>query len=106
MFSRFAPIVVFVSMLVPQQLSAQGILRAFGFPKTVVATGQSEVLGSVHMALTLGTTVADTLVIDVSPLKITNANTSDIRVTLAGNLTIGAVTIDAPNGRVGIPVNA
>src|SRR5262245_37823454 len=100
MFSRLAPIVFFLSMLLPQQLSAQGVFRAFGFPKTVTATGQTEVLGSVHLALTLGTTVADTLTIDVSPLKVTNTNAADIRLTLSGNITTGAVTIEAADGRV------
>ncbi|MBI2149908.1 MAG: hypothetical protein HYU27_04795 [Acidobacteria bacterium] len=98
---------VFITLLtLPRQLWAQGFFQAFGFPKTAVATGHTEVAGSVHMALRFGTVGADTLVIDVSPLRVTNANASDIRITTSGNLTTGAVTIESAEGRVRVPVNA
>lgn len=92
--------------LIPRQLPAQGIFEGFGFPKVVTATGHTEVLGSVHVALRLGTVSSDTLVIDVSPLRITNTSAADIRVTTSGNITTGAVTIEAEEGRVRVPVSA
>src|SRR5437016_3166514 len=90
--------------LLPQQLPAQGIFEGFGFPKTVMATGQTEVAGSAHVALRLGTVVSDTLVINVSPFRLTNGNASDIRITVSGNITVGAVTIDTDNSIVRVPV--
>ena len=44
--------------------------------------------------------------IDVSPLKVTNANASDIQITASGNLTSGAVTIEGQEGRVRVAINA
>jgi hypothetical protein len=106
MFFRSASVVVFALFFIPSQCLAQAFFQSFGFARTATATGQTETLGSVHLALKLGTTLADTLVIDVSPLIITNASASDIRVTRAGNLLTGAVLLDAENGKVRIPVNA
>lgn len=95
-----------LAVIFPQVLPAQGIFEGFGFPKTVIATGHTEVIGSVHVALRLGAASADTLVIDLSPLPITNTSAPDIRVTTSGNVTVGAVTIEAAEGRVRVPVNA
>lgn len=106
MVSRFGLILVTLMVLIPQQSFGQGIFQPFGFPKPVVARGQTEVVGSVHLGLTQGPILADTLVIDLSPLRITNNATTDIRVAIAGNITIGAVTIDAENGKVRLPVTA
>ena len=97
-------ILVTALALSTQHLAAQGIFEGFGFPKTVIATGQTEVAGSVHVALRLGTVIADTLVINVSPFRITNANASDIRLTLGGNITTGAVTLDSDNSIVRVAV--
>lgn len=58
------------------------------------------------MALRFGTTAADTLVIDVSPFRITNTNASDVRVKTSGDVSVGAVTLQAAEGLVGVPVNA
>jgi hypothetical protein len=92
--------------ILPQSIQAQGIFEPFGFPKAVIATGHTEVAGTVHLALRQGPTAADTLVIDLSPFRITNANASDIRITTSGNITTGAVSIEAETGRVRVPVNA
>jgi len=105
MFFR-ASMLGFFLLATVSQVFAQGIFRTFGIPTTVVATGQTELLGPVQVALTLGTTVADTLVIDVSPFQITNTNANDIRLTPAGNVTLGTVSIDTDNNQVKIPVNA
>src|SRR5262249_11971939 len=47
-----------------------------------------------------------TLVVDVSPLRITNNSVTDIAVTPSGNLAIGAVTLDTENELLRIPVLA
>jgi len=52
-----------------------------------------------------GPAVAGTLIIDVSPLQLTNAVAADISVTATG-LTVGATTIDTNNNLVKIPVMA
>ncbi len=104
MFLRVVFVVLFA--LTPLQLAGQSLFDVFSFPKTIIATGQTEVIGTINVALQQGTTLADTLVIDVSPYRVTNANPSDIRVMLFGNITTGAIAIEAPEGRVRIPVNA
>src|SRR5689334_13812039 len=84
-------------------LLAQGLFQGIGIPKTVTATGQNEVLGPIIVSMTLGPASAGTLVIDVSPLQITNANAADISVTPIG-VTVGATTIDTTNNLVQIAV--
>src|SRR2546428_12211584 len=85
---------------------AQGALfTGLGIPKTVTATGQTEVIGSVMASLRLGTTDGGNLVINVSPLQITNTSASDIQVTATG-IGVGAPTIDTINSLVRLPVNA
>jgi hypothetical protein len=106
MKSKFIGLLTFLFLVAPVRLSAQGIFEAFGFPKTVTATGHTEVAGGVMVSLRLGTTTAGTLVIDVSPLRITNTNATDIRVTATG-IGVGAVDLtDAEKGLVRIPVLA
>src|SRR6266850_2568392 len=105
MKSRLMGLLVFLFLLVPGRLSAQGIFEAFGFPKTVTATGHTEVVGGVMVSLRLGTTTSGTLVVDLSPLRITNTNAVDIRVAATG-MTVGAVTIDAEKGLIRLPVFA
>src|SRR2546427_4306571 len=99
---------VFVSVLMlfsSGPLLAQGLFRGFGFPRTVTATGQAEVLGPILVAMFQGPAAAGTLVIDLSPLQITNANAADISIN-ATALTVGSTTIDADNHLVKIPVIA
>ena len=100
--------VVFISVLMlfsSGSLLAQGLFRGFGFPRTVTATGQAEVLGPILVTMVQGPAVAGTMVVDVSPLQITNANAADISVNATG-LTVGATTIDTDNHLVKIPVMA
>src|SRR5437870_8279809 len=100
--------VVFVSLLIlfsSRSVLAQGLFRGFGFPRTVTATGQTELLGPILISMVQGPSVGGTVVVDVSPLKITNANAADIIVTPPG-LTAGATTIDTDNSLVKIPVMA
>src|SRR5437667_8742731 len=100
--------VVFNSVLMlfsSGSLLAQGLFRGFGFPRTVTATGQAEVLAPILLTMVQGPAVAGTMVVDVSPLQITNANAADISVNATG-LTVGATTIDTTNDLVQIPVNA
>src|SRR5438093_3371772 len=102
--------VVFISVLMlfsSGSLLAQGLFRGFGFPRTVTATGQAEVLGPILVTMVQGSAAAGTLVIDLSPLQMTNANAADISVT-ATTLTLGPTlpTIDADNHLVKIPVMA
>jgi hypothetical protein len=89
--------------LSPVSLRAQGLFQALSFPTTVASTGQTELIGSILASMTYGPALADTLVIDVSPLQITNATASDIAVT-ATSMTLGTTTIDTENNLVQIPV--
>jgi hypothetical protein len=105
MKSKFLGILLFLIFLTPGSLLAQGLFQSFGLPRTVAATGQTEVLGGIIVSMTQGPVAADTLVIDVSPLQITNAHAADISVTTVG-LTVGATTIDTTNNLVQIPVTS
>ena len=96
---------VFVFLLLPGGLLAQGIFDGFSFPVTVTATGQTELVGPIMVSLRTGTTVSGTLVVDLSPYKITNPSATSIQVTATG-LTVGAATIDTDASIVRIPVNA
>src|SRR5437667_12047578 len=97
---------VFVSVLMLSSsgsVLAQGLFRGFGFPRTVTATGQAEVLGPILVTMVQGSAAAGTLVIDLSPLQMTNANAADISVT-ATTLPLGPTlpAIDAHNHLVKI----
>ena len=97
---------VFVVFLVlPGSLLAQGIFDGFSFPVTVTATGQTELVGAIMASLRAGTTMSGTLVIDLSPYKITNPNAASIQITATG-ITVGAITIDTDSSIIRIPVNA
>src|ERR1051325_7088121 len=100
---KFAGFLLLLTFLLPGSLVAQGLFQGFGIPTTVTATGQTEVTGPIIVSMTLGPATSGTLVIDVSPLQITNASASDISVTPAG-LTVGATTIDTTNNVVQIQV--
>ena len=102
---RFAVFVSVLMLFSSGSVLAQGLFRGFGFPRTVTATGQAEVLGPILVTLVQGPAAAGTLVIDLSPLQMTNANAADISVT-ATALTVGSTTIDADNHLVKIPVIA
>src|SRR5216110_3331319 len=69
MKSKFLTLLALLLLFGPGRLMAQGLFEGFGFPRTVTATGHTEVLGSVMVSLRQGTTVAGTLVIDVSHFK-------------------------------------
>ena len=62
-------------------------------------------VGWMLVILRSGTTMSSTLVIDVSPFRITNTYATDVRVAATG-ITVGATTIDVDNNLVRIPVNA
>src|SRR5213593_3310371 len=102
---RFAVFVSVLMLFSSGSVLAQGLFRGFGFPRTVTATGQAEVLGPIMVTLVQGPAAAGTLVINLSPLQMTNANAADISVT-ATALTVGSTTIDADNHLVKIPVIA
>src|SRR5438093_1480160 len=103
MKSKFLGIVLFFILLTPGSLLAQGVFQAVGIPRTVTATGQTEVLGTIILSMTQGPAGSDTLVIDVSPLQLTNANPADISVTATG-LSAGTTTMDTTNNSVQIQV--
>ena len=105
MKSKFFGILLFFMFLLPGSLLAQGVFQGHGIPNTVTATGQAEVIGPIMVSMTQGPAGAGTLVIDVSPLQITNVSAADITVTPTG-LTVGATAIDSTNNLVQIPVNA
>src|SRR5437667_2758440 len=102
---RFAVFVSVLMLFSSGSVLAQGLFRGFGFPRTVTATGQAEVLGPIMVTMVQGPAGAGTLVIDLSPLQMTNANAADISVT-ATALTVGSTAIDADNHLVKIPVIA
>jgi hypothetical protein len=95
-------VVIFLSA---NPLSAQAFFRGVGVPVTVASTGQTEVIGMIVVAMTSAPAVPDTLVINLSPLQITNANPTDIVVKATG-LAVGATTIDTVNSLVEIPLQA
>src|SRR5262249_24998301 len=82
-----------VFILLPGSLLPQGIFDGFSFPVTVTATGQTELVGAVMASLRTGITVSGTLLIDLSPYKITNPNASSIQITATG-ISVGVATID------------
>jgi hypothetical protein len=103
---KFVGVLAFLFAFMPGQVLAQGLFEAFSFPQSVTATGHTEVAGSLIVSLRSGTTAAGTLVIDVSPRRITNASAADIRVTPAGNIAVSATTIDVDTSIIRIPVLA
>jgi len=105
MKSKFLTLLALLLLFGPGRLMAQGLFEGFGFPRTVTATGHTEVLGSVMVSLRQGTTVAGTLVIDVSPLQVSNANPTDISVVSVG-IGVGAVAIDVEKSLVRVPILA
>src|SRR5215831_6573241 len=98
-------LLMFVIFVSSNPLSAQAFFKGVGVPVTVASTGQTELIGLIVVAMTSAPVVSDTLVIDLSPLQITNANPSDIVVRATG-LVVGATTIDTVNSLVEIPVQA
>ena len=106
MKSKFVGLLTLVMLFAPGRLLGQGFFQGFGFPRTVTATGHTEIAGTVMVSLRQGTTVAGTLMVDLSPLKITNTLPTDISVLPSGNLATDAVTIDAEKSLVRIPVLA
>src|SRR2546425_9792772 len=100
---RFAVLVSVLMLFSSGSVLAQGLFRGFGFPRTVTAIGQAEVLGPIMVTLVQGPAAAGTLVIDLSPLQMTNANAADINIT-ATPLTIGSTTISPDEHFVKIPV--
>ena len=93
------------SFLFGTSASGQGVFLPIGIPRTAAGTGHTELAGPIHLALRSGTTLADTVVVDPSPFKITNANSADIRVTSSGNLVAGAPTIDSTANLLRVPIN-
>src|SRR5579884_2136776 len=103
---RLFALVALLTVWIPGHANAQGIFDKTSLPKTVIATGQTETLGMIELTLRQSSTAADTLTINVSPLRITNTSASDIRITTFGAITVGTTTIVADKGLVKIPVNA
>src|ERR1051325_5111121 len=103
---RFTVLAAFLIATMSGTIFAQGgLFTGLAVPRTVMATGQTEVIGSVMVSLRLGVTDGGNLVINLAPLRITNTNASDIQVTATG-ITVGATSIDTNNSLVRIPVNA
>jgi hypothetical protein len=96
---------LFAFFLSPYPVSGQGFFKGVGVPAAVASTGQTEPIGLILVAMTSGPLVADTLVINLSPLQITNANSSDIEVQGNG-MVVGVPVIDTVNNLVEIPVAA
>ena len=105
MKTKLLPLLLFLFFLSPGSLLAQGLFQGFGFPVPVVSSGQTEVVGLILASMRFGPVTADTLVVDVSPLQITNANPADIVVTASG-LTVDPTIIDTTNNWIEIPVEA
>src|SRR5437762_1503978 len=105
MSTRMFAFLLLALLILPDALSAQGLFRGLSVPATVASNGQTEVVGLILVAMTSGPAVADTLVVNMSPLQITNANASDITVSATG-LVVSSPTIDTVNSQVQIPVQA
>src|SRR5579862_6244119 len=105
MKTKLSGLLLFFISLSPASLLAQGLFRGFSSPVNVASTGQTELTGSILASMTSGPAAADRLVIDVSPLQITNASPADITVK-ANGLTVGATTIDSTNDLIEIPVQS
>jgi hypothetical protein len=105
MKSRLMGVLAFLLLFAPVRLAAQGIYEGFAVPRTVTATGRTEVAGSIIVSLRFGVTMSGTLAIDMSPLQITNASATDIYVESA-LIGVGATTIDTEKSLVRIPVLA
>src|SRR5437763_10787399 len=105
-FSRRLFLLFAAVTLLCHKANAQGIFDRVSIPKSVIATGQAETLGLIQVTLRQNSTASDTLIVDVSPLRITNTSAADIRVTTSGAITIGIPTILADQGLLKIPVNA
>src|ERR1051326_6053106 len=101
MKTKLLPLVLFVLFILPHSLSAQAFFKGFGVPATVASTGQTEVIGLILAAMTSGPLVADTLIVNLYPLQITNASATDI-VVRANGLIVGAPIIDTANDLVEI----
>src|SRR5206468_1294570 len=104
MKAKFVGLLTLIMVFAPGRLLGQGFFQGFGFPKTVTATGQTETVGTIMVSLVQGTTEAGNLVIDLSPLQITNASPTDISALPSGNLAVGTTTIDTEKSLVRVPV--
>src|ERR1043165_4418036 len=104
MKAKLLTLLLFVIFL-PHPLSAQALFKGFGVPATAASTGQTEVIGLILAAMTSGPVVADTLLINLYPLQITNASASDL-VLRANGVIVGTPMIDTVNDLVEIPVPA
>ena len=105
MKSKLSALFLFLILAAPGSLLAQGLFQGAGLPQAVTATGQTEAIGPIVVSMTQGPAGAGTLVLDVSPLQLTNASAADIRVTPAA-LTVGTTAIDTTKNLVQIPVQA
>jgi hypothetical protein len=94
------------AVLTTVPIMGQGIFLPIGIPTTAIRTGHTELIGPIHLALRQGTTTADVIRIDPSPLLIKNASAADIQVTVAGNLVAGSPTIDSTVNVLRVPINA
>jgi hypothetical protein len=98
-------VVLTILTLFSSPASAQGVFEPLSFPQSAIATGHTEVLGSIFVALRGGVAVDSSLVIDVSPLSITNAAATDIQRITTGGIGTGVPNLDdAADGIVRIPV--
>ena len=89
---------------------AQAIFSAAGDNSTVVATGHAELLGEFVVSVESGTTAAGTLEVEISPVRLSNDDTSGITIDgtagLAGASILavfqnqGLILIDIPGGAV------
>src|SRR5688500_16477635 len=84
-------------------LDAPAIFEGFSLPSTAIATGHTELAGSVTLTMRGGTVGADILIVDLSGIEITNANAADIQVLGGGGVTVGATVLDAEEGELRIP---
>ena len=100
---------VFISttaILTAVPVLGQGIFLPVEIPATAIQTGHTELVGPIHLAHRVGTTNADVIRIDPSPLQITNASAADIQVTTSGNLVAGVPTIDSDENVLRVPLSA
>src|SRR5437868_13283985 len=93
MRTKILAFLLFVVLISPKSLPAQALFRGLGVPATVASNGQTEAAGLILVVMTSGPVMTDMLVVNMSPLQITNASASDIVVRATG-LVVGAPAID------------
>ena len=107
---QLAIVIIGLMACLPTSGWGQAVLGLSTTPASVVKTGQTELLGPIYITVTSGTTLADTLQLNLSPAVIANPNpSSGITLTGTGGLagaSIISIVADAGVIAIAIPAGA